>query len=90
MDVNVEALLDKVREIAEKTTEAACLAADVAGKKASGFMSSTKANLQICLCRAHEPARFSPRNIRRKARSFRGLFRDFPNFVQQSLHIYIH
>ncbi len=47
MDVNVEALLDKVREIAEKTSEAASLAADVAGKKASGFMSATKANLKI-------------------------------------------
>ncbi len=47
MDVNVEALLDKVREIAEKTSEAASLAADVAGKKASGFASAAKANLKI-------------------------------------------
>ncbi len=47
MDVNVEALLDKVREIAEKTSEAASLAADVAGKKVSGFASATKANLKI-------------------------------------------
>jgi len=47
MDVNVEALLDKVKEIAELTSEAACFAADAAGKKAGDFMNTTKANFKI-------------------------------------------
>ncbi len=47
MDVNAESLLDKIKEIAGKTSEAASLAADAAGKKASGFVNATKANLKI-------------------------------------------
>jgi len=47
MDVNVENLLDKIREMAGKTGEAAGLAADAAGKKASELINSAKTNLKI-------------------------------------------
>ncbi len=47
MDVNVEEFLEKIREIAAKTTEAATLAAGMMGERANAFMSNTKSNLKI-------------------------------------------
>ncbi len=47
MEVNVEEFLEKLREIAAKTTEAAGLAAGMVGEKANAFMSSTRSNLKL-------------------------------------------
>ncbi len=47
MDARVQPFLDKVREMAEKTGDAASCAADAARKKAAELAGVTKANLQI-------------------------------------------
>ncbi len=47
MEVNVDEFLEKLREIAAKTTEAAGLAAGMVGDKANAFMSGTRSNLKI-------------------------------------------
>ena len=47
MDAKVQSFLDKIRVMADKTTQAAGRAADVAGKKASELAGATRLNLQI-------------------------------------------
>ena len=47
MDAKVQSFLDKIRVMADKTTQAAGRAADVAGKKASELAGATRINLQI-------------------------------------------
>lgn len=47
MDAKVQSFLDKIKVMADKTTQAAGRAADVAGKKASELAGATRLNLQI-------------------------------------------
>ena len=47
MDIRVQSFLDKVKDMAEKTGEAASCAADTARKKATELASATRLNLQI-------------------------------------------
>ncbi len=47
MDVNVEAFMGKVKKMANKTSEAASMAADAAGRKAGEIVNTTRANIKI-------------------------------------------
>lgn len=47
MDIRVQSFLDKVKDMAEKTGEAASCAADTVRKKATELASATRLNLQI-------------------------------------------
>ena len=47
MDAKVQSFLDKIKVMADKTSQAAGRAADAAGKKATELASATRLNLQI-------------------------------------------
>ena len=47
MDAKVQSFLDKIKVMADKTSQAAGRAADAAGKKATELAGTTKVNLQI-------------------------------------------
>ena len=47
MDAKVQSYLDKIKVMADKTSQAAGRAADAAGKKATELASATRLNLQI-------------------------------------------
>lgn len=47
MDAKVQSFLDKVKDLAEKTSDVASCAADAARKKATELAGTTKINLQI-------------------------------------------
>ena len=47
MDARVQSFLDKLRTMADKTSQAASNAADAAGKKAGELAGATRLNLQI-------------------------------------------